>query len=82
MRTQKFWKGRATVEIIPGSHIETAAQDAIDLAKLIDGPVHFEFNGVMLSVKPDSTVADISKRFDYGLQYEKLASSLNGRAGE
>jgi hypothetical protein len=76
----QFFGGHASVDIMPGSHIEHAAQDAIALAKMIDGPVYFDFNGVALVAKPDSDVKDLAGRFHHGQQYERLASSLNGAA--
>jgi len=71
----------AAVDIIAGSHIDKAAADAIELAKVIDGPVHFSFNGVELVARPDSDAKDIAARFHHGQQYERLASSLNRRDG-
>lgn len=75
----RFLRGSATVEIMPGEHIEAAAKNACELAKSIHGPVSFTFNGIALAAGYESTPEQIVGRFNSHTEYERLVSPPNGR---
>lgn len=55
---------RIEIEIIPGTSIEDAASDAVDLAQKFYCTVKFTFNGKELSVTSSNDIQDILKQYN------------------
>lgn len=57
-----------TFEPMRGQHIEWAAREALQLAKQQKSPVTFTFNGLPVTVWPESNPAAVAD--DYRLRHE------------
>lgn len=60
------------IEIEKGQHITSAAQQAINVAKINNCRVEFEFSGTELSVSPRSCAEDIAIIYFYKRECERM----------
>lgn len=58
-----------TIELDPlmGTHITSVAKEAVEIANFLRITVRFTFNGIKLSVKPNSLADNVVQAYTLGL---------------
>jgi len=58
-----------TIELDPlmGTHITSVAKEAVEIANFLRTTIEFNFNGIKLSVKPNSLADNVVQAYTLGL---------------
>ena len=62
-----FTKNTIELEPFLGTHITSVAKEAVEIANFLRTTIEFNFNGIKLSVKPNSLADNVVQAYTLGL---------------